>query len=162
MAILFLRWFLLGVTNIIHPFYVSIIEINHNAKDKSIEISVRIFSDDLETALGKYNHNNIDLAKPANKPIIDKYINQYIQNKLHIFIDGQPINFVYVGYEIQKESTWCYFEETNVNRVKKVNIKSDLLYELQPQQMNIFHVKVNGIEKSYKLDNPATEANFSF
>jgi len=36
-----------------HPFYVSVTEISHNAKDKIIEISCKIFADDLEMTLTK-------------------------------------------------------------------------------------------------------------
>lgn len=37
----------------LHPFHVSTTEINHNAKDKSLEITCRIFTDDFEAILGK-------------------------------------------------------------------------------------------------------------
>src|SRR6476661_2375693 len=34
-----------------HPFHVSTTEINHNATDKTLEISCRIFTDDFESCL---------------------------------------------------------------------------------------------------------------
>ena len=36
-----------------HPFYISITEINHNAKDKTLEISCKMFAEDLEETLNK-------------------------------------------------------------------------------------------------------------
>lgn len=36
-----------------HPFHVSVIEINHNAADKTLEISCKIFTDDFEKILAK-------------------------------------------------------------------------------------------------------------
>ena len=36
---------------IFHPFFVSVTEINHNAKNHSVEVSCRMFYDDLERAL---------------------------------------------------------------------------------------------------------------
>ena len=36
-----------GTTNqLLHPIHVSVTEINHNAADKTLEVSVRIFTDD--------------------------------------------------------------------------------------------------------------------
>ena len=33
-------------TEILHPFFISVTEINHNIKDKSLEVSCKIFTDD--------------------------------------------------------------------------------------------------------------------
>ncbi|MBN8836258.1 MAG: hypothetical protein J0I09_03285 [Sphingobacteriia bacterium] len=148
--------------NVLHPFYVSVIDINHNAKERSVEVSIKVFSDDLETVLKKQGGTLIDLSKPGSKPIADKAINQYIQSKLQIQIDGKALSLNYIGYEIQEESVWCYFESPNINSVKKINVRCSLLYEWQQQQINIIHTKVNGMEKSFKLDNPNTQAGFEY
>ena len=50
------KWlFILGLSFVLtsakpvdHPFHVSVIEINHNAADKNLEISCKIFTDDFE------------------------------------------------------------------------------------------------------------------
>jgi Domain of unknown function (DUF6702) len=36
-----------------HPLYISVTEINHNAKDRILEVSCKIFTNDLETVLEK-------------------------------------------------------------------------------------------------------------
>ena len=43
MASLLHKWLLVGYMAVVHPFYVSVTEINHNAKDKTIEISCKTF-----------------------------------------------------------------------------------------------------------------------
>ncbi len=43
-------------TPLSHPFYVSVTEISHNAKDKTLEISCKLFSSDFETVLEKWVH----------------------------------------------------------------------------------------------------------
>ena len=35
----------------LHPIFVSVTEIEHNAKDKTLEISCKIFTDDFEKTL---------------------------------------------------------------------------------------------------------------
>ena len=54
MAFLLHKWLLAGLDGAGHPFFVSVTEINHNAKDKTIEIACKIFTDDFET-LSKSN-----------------------------------------------------------------------------------------------------------
>ncbi|MBS1628335.1 MAG: hypothetical protein JSR09_00870 [Bacteroidetes bacterium] len=148
--------------SVIHPFYVSVIDINHNAKEKILEISVRIFTDDLETALRNENRTTVDLAKTTYKAKNDKLIALYIKNKLQLNVDGKLVQLNYLGYEIQQESAWSYFEVTNISSFKKLAVNCSLLYEWQTQQMNILHVTENKIEKSFKLDNPKTQAVFDF
>ena len=40
----------------LHAFHTSLTEIQYNAKEKSLEISIRMFTDDLEAALTKANN----------------------------------------------------------------------------------------------------------
>jgi len=145
-----------------HPFYVSMIEIDHNAKDKTAEVSIRIFTDDLENVLKKYGNTKIDILHPANKEEVDKLLNNYIQHKLQIKLDGKLVTLHYLGYEQQMESIWTYLEVKDVPTVKKVSISCSLLYDYQDKQTNIFHVKANDTEKSYKLDYPETTTEFSY
>ncbi|MFX6869053.1 DUF6702 family protein, partial [Acinetobacter baumannii] len=63
---------------LIHPFFVSVIEIQHNPKEASAEISVRIFTDDLEKTLQPYSKEKIDLLKPINKAATDQVLSNYI------------------------------------------------------------------------------------
>ena len=37
-----------------HPLYISVTEINHNSKDKILEVSCKIFTNDFETVLEKW------------------------------------------------------------------------------------------------------------
>lgn len=140
----------------LHPFFVSVIDMKHNEKDKSIEVSLRIFTDDLEGALKK-NYNLItDLGKDVNNNLVNNAVAKYIQSKLQITVDGKAKTMKYIGYEIIKESAWVYVEFDDVNLVKKIDMSCSLLYDCQDKQSNIFNIKANGTEKNYKLDYPKT------
>mgnify|MGYP006204322833 CR=1 FL=1 len=72
----------------LHPFYVSVTDINHNQKTKSLEISSKIFFDDLESDIEKENNLRIDILKPQNKDLINdlisKYFPQLVTNQVEI------------------------------------------------------------------------------
>ena len=144
----------------LHPFYVSVVELNHNAKDKTVEVSIRIFTDDLEKTLRTYGGTPIDLTHPANRAAADKLLNDYIQHKLQIKLDGKAARLDYIGFEQQMESTWTYLEIKDVATLKKVSGTCSLLYDYQEKQINIFHIKANGEEKSFKLDYPETVISY--
>lgn len=162
MATILIQWFITASVAMMHPFFVSVIEINHNSKDATAEISVRIFTDDLEKTLQKQSTVNIDIIKPANKALIDQKISQYIGKTLVLKINGKPVKLDYIGYEIIKESTWSYFEVTNIKDLNNIDISCAILHDFETSQINLFHVKSKGDQKSYKLDYPNKNTSFSF
>src|ERR1700742_175623 len=82
-----------------HPFYVSVTEIDHNAKDKTLEISCKIFTNDFETALEKATNSKVDLHNPKDKNETDKKISGYIMKHLQTVVDGKPQTLQFVGTE---------------------------------------------------------------
>ncbi len=156
------QWLVVGIVAALHPFFVSVIELNHNAKGRSFETSIKVFNDDFEAALRKFGNTKIDLAKPADKAAVDKLIAKYIAQKLLVKVDGKTIELHYLGYEQKQESTWIYLETENIASVKKVEVNCSFLYDFQDKQINIFNVKANGMEQNYKLDYPKTTASFAF
>ncbi len=145
-----------------HPFYVSVTEVNHNAKTQSVEISCRMFYDDLEHVLEKQNKVKLDIVKPPNKQLMNQLISQYVRKHLILKADGKLLVPDYIGYEIQEDGAWSYFEIKGISSVQKIEVFDDLLYSEHPEQINMLHVTVNGERKSTKLDNPKANVVFNF
>lgn len=148
--------------SLFHPFYVSVVDVNHNVKDKNVEISVRIFVDDFENILKKNNKRNIDLNKSTNDVEVNKLVQYYVESKLQISLDNKMQTMHYLGYEVQKESAWIFLEINNIKSFKKINFNCNILYDYQTKQMNIINVKANGGEKNYKLDYPKNTLAFEW
>ncbi|GGH21043.1 DUF6702 family protein [Mucilaginibacter phyllosphaerae] len=157
MQALFIIW--LGL---FHPFYVSVTEIKHNPKTQAVEVSCRMFYDDLEHALEKDNKTPLDIVKPADKAQLNRFISEYVKKHLSIKADGKVLNLNYVGYEIQEDGAWVYFEVKGVSTVKKIDIHDELLNAMHAEQINMLHVTVGGQRKSTKLDAPDADTSFSF
>ena len=145
-----------------HPFYVSVVEINYNAKEKELEVGCKVFTNDLESTLEKFINGKLDLANQNDKTRADKAIADYVGRHLQIKLDNNPVNLQYVGSENEAEATWSYFQVEHVNDVKKLDIMDNMLYESFDAQIHIFHVTVNGIRKSSKLTNPESRISFEF
>jgi hypothetical protein len=147
---------------LLHPFFVSVIDINHNEKEASIEVSVRTFTTDLETRLDEEYHVKLDLSDPKQKVKADQYINLYVQKRLALTANGLKTKMDFIGFEIQKESTWSYFEIRNVKQLKQLDIFCEILFGIDPQQINIIHAKANGQRKSFELTAPKNRTQFIF
>lgn len=146
----------------VHPLYIAVTEITLNPSDKTLEVSCKLFADDLEQVLEKNNHLQLDIASGKDKTSFDRYIPAYVNDHLSISVDNKPVTLSYLGFEKEKESAYCYFQVENVSSVKKIDINNSLLYDYTTQQINIIHVTVNGKRQSTKLDCPDKQANFSF
>jgi len=148
--------------NMFHPFYVSVTEIEQNQKTGTVQISTRIFFDDLEKALDKRYKTNINILKPVNKKQVDALISAYVKAHLKIKANNKELVMKYVGYEIEEEAAWCYFETDKTGPVRNLSVQNDILFEQHDSQINMVHVIVGGKRKSTKLDNPNGQTEFSF
>jgi len=147
----------------IHPIHISTLEIEHNAADKNLEITCKIFWDDFETALTKTNNSKrVDLTNEKNLELNNKLISAYINNHLSLTIDGKPVSLNFVGFEKEDAVIYSYLEVNNISTVKKVSMTNNIMHDMFEDQTEIIHVIVNGNRKSTKLDYPAKTAEFSF
>ena len=145
-----------------HPFYVTVTEINHNAKEANLEISCKMFADDFENTLKSANQIPIDIVHPKDRKQLENMIAAYLQKHLQFKVNGKPVTTQFVGFEKENESVWCYLEVNQVPEVKKLDIMNDLLYESHDSQISIMHVIVAGNRKSTKLVYPDKNTSLEF
>jgi hypothetical protein len=175
MATFLYKWLFISVVSIsgffgesgqkiknLHPLHVSTTEINHNATDKTLEISCRVFPDDFESALVKQFKTKADLSSSSMKKEMDTLVKKYICSQLQLKTDGKAVSLTYVGFENDKEAVYVYMQADNVSTVKKIEAVNTLFHNIFDDQVNIMHVIVGGNRKSNKLDYPNTQAIFIF
>lgn len=141
----------------LHPFFVSVTEIQYNKVERSLEISIRIFTDDFENTLRMANPGKkVDFSLPETAAM-DSLVSKYIRQKVQLVANDRAVPLQYVGFEKVAESVWCYFEVKTIDNLRKLHIHNGLLYEYKKEQINMHHV-VNGSQRiSRKLDNPTTD-----
>lgn len=145
-----------------HPLHVSVLELNHNAQDKTLEISCRIFTDDFEKVLAQNYKTKIDLINPHDRAAMEKLVNDYVTKRIKIEADGKPVTWVFLGYEKDNDAIYSYFQVDKVTTVKKINITNTVMQDMFDDQINLMHVTVGGTRKSTKLNYPDKEASFLF
>jgi len=164
----FYKWLLASFVIVVlsasglHPIYVSVIEIEHNAKERTLEVSCKIFTDDFEKTLRMAYKTPVDLVKPANREAMNKLVNDYVQKHLNIKVDGKTAAFKFIGFEEIEEGIYSYFQADNISDVKRLTVTDNILYEYKKEQISLLHVTVNNNRKSTKLNNPDDIAIFEF
>lgn len=145
-----------------HPLHVSVTEINHNASDKTLEISCKLFTDDFEKVLAQNYKTKIDLINPTDRPAMEKIVNDYIHKHLSIKGDGKVLSFSALGFEKDNDAIYSYFQVDNMPSIKKIEVNNELMFDLFTDQINLMHVIVGGNRKSTKLNYPDKEAAFNY
>ena len=146
----------------LHPFHVSVVEINHNATDKTLEISCKLFTDDFEKVLTQNYKTRVDLINPPIKAAMDTLVKKYILSHLSLIVDGKPRQFTYVGFEHENEAVYGYVQIENISSVNKIDVTNKLMQDLFTDQINLIHVIVGGNRKSTKLNYPSQNVSLSF
>jgi hypothetical protein len=145
-----------------HPIFMSVTEIEHNAKEKALEISCKIYTDDFEKTLRTNYKVKIDLVDKTKTAAMDKYVFDYVQKHFKLTTDSKLQTLQYVGYEKIEDAILVYVEVKNIATVKKIDIVNNILYDYKSTQISIMHATVGGKRQSTKLTNPDTKAIFNF
>jgi hypothetical protein len=145
-----------------HPYYISVVDIKYTNSQNTLQISSKMFINDLEDALKKTSKKNIDILNPKNKTETDSVLFNYIKQRLSLNINSKPQLLNYVGYEKEEDAIWTYLEIKNCKAPKKINIETKLLYDFLPTETIIIHCEINGVKKSSKITNPDSNVEFSF
>lgn len=143
---------LLWLASLLHPIHLSVTEISQSEKDKALEITSRIFIDDLELSIQKeIKDEALDLLKPENGKTTDQLVATYLLNHLKVKVDGKAQALKYLGHEIEDLALISYIEISNIKKLKSIEVFNDVLMETHRDQSNLVHVSYVGKMKSVRL-----------
>ena len=145
-----------------HPYYVSVTDLKYNEQEKTLQISCRTFTDNIEDAIEKLYKKQVDILHPKDKKEVDGLLADYLGKHVKIKVNGKWQAASFIGYEKEEEAIWCYLEIKGVETPKSLIIENTLLYEYLSQQINMVHIEVKGSKQSSKVTNPEKEIVFGF
>ncbi len=135
----------------LHKYYVSVTEIEYINEQKSVQIISRIFIDDFESLLRNRYDERLTLAIENEDDLVNYYTEKYLKEKLKITINGQPLEFNFIGKEYEEDIMLNYLEIVNVDNISSIEVTNRILFELFPAQKNIVRFKINSKNKSILL-----------
>ena len=135
-----------------HPIHVSVTEIKYSEKNKSLQITSRIFIDDLETAIRtKTKQESLDLLNLPAGQSLDQLVRNYLADHLRIKVDGKPAKINYIAHELDDAAIICYLEIENIKKLKTLEVTDDVIHEVHADQYNLVHITYRSPVKSYRL-----------
>lgn len=141
-----------------HKYYFSRTEIQQNAVTQAMEVTVSIFTDDLEKTL-QDDGEPLRLGDSRERSDVKFLMDDYLRSRFSVQLDGRPIQLTYLGKEVEHDITYCYLEGGNIPSGKLMEIKNTVLHELFEDQLNRVEISWNG--KSTSGDLTRTNPTFS-
>lgn len=140
----------------VHQFYISIWQIDHAPQKNRLEITSRIFIDDLNKALETQFKRKTFLGEKRESAQDVELMQQYLSKNVSLKVNGQPKNLQYVNREYEDNVIICYFIVNDATKIKTIEIRNKALFELFDDQQHIINSNVSGNKKSVLLtaDNP--------
>lgn len=136
----------------VHPLHVSVTEINYSGKDKALQITSRIFIDDLELAIQKErNQPDMDILEPGKEFTTAKLISDYVNRHFRVKIDNKIQRLHLLGHEVEDAAVICYLEIENVKNVKAIEVFNDMITAVHDDQSNLVHITYKSPVKSARL-----------
>ncbi len=124
-----------------HEFHLSKGLIEYVEAEKALQITMYVFIDDFEEALGKKDLTKLYLCTSKESDSADQHIYDYFKETFSIEVDQQKVTFDYIGKEIAEDmiGMWCYLEVTGVEPFKEIKIDNSLLTEVFDDQKNVIN-----------------------
>lgn len=132
-----------------HKFYVSIYQVDFVPEKKRVEITARIFMDDLNLALEKEFKIKTTLGEKLETTQDFTLLKQYLSKHLRVFIDGKEKQVVFLSKEIDNNVVIVYMKITDIKKFNSFKIHNNALLDLYPDQQNIIQTNFYNNKKNY-------------
>jgi hypothetical protein len=135
----------------LHKYYVSLCEIEYVKDQKSVQIILGMFIDDIELTLNKNYQKELKLATKNEVENVDTYYLEYLQEHFKISINKSEETYTFIGKEYEHDIVRFYLEITDVQELKSLQITNNSLFRDFKDQKNIIKIKVNDFHKTFYL-----------
>jgi hypothetical protein len=148
-----------------HQFHISKTDVTFKPTEKTLQITMHIFIDDLEKSLEKQGVSKLYIGTEKEKQEANSLIIKYLQSNFLIKLNNKSLAYDFIGKETSndKQALWVYMEVKNVKDVKNIFVENKILTETFSDQKNIVQINVPSKKQGYFLldkNKPSEMASF--
>lgn len=135
----------------IHKFYMSIYQIDYAADKKRLEITSRIFVDDLNKALQLKYSKTTHIGESTESTEDIGLMNKYLLAHFTIKVNGIAKPILYVRKELDHNVVVGYYKINDITKITSLSIHNSVLTDVFSDQQNIIQATFNGKKESLLL-----------
>ncbi|MFD1603991.1 DUF6702 family protein [Flavobacterium artemisiae] len=141
--------FFLSSSFAFHKFYVGVFQVNYAAEKKMLQITSRIFIDDLNNAMEKKYHKKTFVGTSKETPTDVDLLKKYLSEHFSIKVNGQSKTITFLSKEEEAGDVLvCYSRIKDVDKFKTLEISNSILVDWNAEQQNITHISAFDTKKS--------------
>lgn len=141
-----------------HKFYVAIFQMDYVAKNKQIQITSRVFIDDIEKAFEKKYNKKFYIGTSRESKETPRYLKEYFKEHLKIKVNNSSKTIKYLGKDVEDDVLVCYYIIPVKEKIETISITNTTLFDAFAEQHNMIHTHINNIKKSLLLTIEKPEA----
>ena len=135
----------------IHKFYMAIYQIDYVPQKKRIQITSRIFVDDLNAAIEKKYHVKTNLGTAQESAQDELNLKKYLAEKFFLKVNGVVKPMTFLSKEVEANVLICYFRIPDISKITNLEIENSALTEWNSEQQNIIQANITGEKQSLML-----------
>ena len=132
-----------------HTYHASITELRYNPSKKQVEISLKVFTDDLEKALSQGQPGTMHLDE---QPRASALAAAYLQRTMRLGTrPGEALPLQFLGMQHEQDAYWLYARvalPASARPLSSLHLRQGLLLDLFADQMNIVNFEAGGQKQS--------------
>lgn len=150
---LLLGWFLYTVSDFnTHEYYVSSTDVVYVIKNKHIQITTRIFIDDIEAYFNSRSNSKIQLQPDLNEDQIDSLTQVFFNKNFNLIFDNKELKINYLGRKYKEDQLLIFAEALAIDKPSSFEVNNTILTPFRKGQQNIVHFKAENFKKSFLMD----------
>ncbi len=154
---------LIGISSLwLHDFHVSIINGELNPRSGNLELSLKVFSDDLEEAVKADLGVSCYLSPERVKLLPDTALFSYLQSHIKLKTGDKQWPLQYVGMEKEQDITFIYLQVENFPAVNELTVYNSLFFNRFDDQSNIVNIEVEDELQSVFLESSHPQKTLYF
>lgn len=141
--------FVLSSAFTFHKFYVGVFQVNYAAEKKMLQITSRIFIDDLNNAMEKKYHKKTFVGTSKETQADIDLFKKYLSENFSIKVNGQSKAITFLSKEVEADDVLvCYSRIKDIDKFKTLEISNTMLVDWNSEQQNITHITAFDTKRS--------------
>jgi hypothetical protein len=145
-----------------HPHHITIMQIDHKAEVKALQVTLKGFVNDLELGLKDMHQKPVYLERVTPESENADLVSAFVQKNVRFNVNGQLNEYAVLGWEIEKDEAFFYLEIKGIKKIESLIVRNEMLMKQFEDQTNIVHLAANGKNKSLYLNTNEREKAFEF
>lgn len=119
-----------------HPNHATYTEAEWNANAKKIEMAIRIWPNDAESAFADRVSDKFRIDDLGKDPKIEANLKEYVLKSLSLSRDSKQLELQWVGAELNDKALWVYLESAEAEGWEGLSISNKLLFDVKLAEHN--------------------------